>query len=154
MPTYRKLLLASHGTEGARAAERTALSLAARGARLHHLIVVPDLWQGMRGDDWLNNASTRDTFGRYVEDMLHKEAADCLLALEARCRERGLDYTAEAVYGDPAECLLACAMKHQVDGVIIGPPRRKGEEGYRSRMDLDKLARGLKVPLTIAPRHD
>jgi hypothetical protein len=150
----KTLLLAHHGTLGAQAAEKLAFDLAPPGTRIVHLFVTPDLWAGMQGDDWLNNASTRDTFGRYVEDMLHKEAAECLLALEARCRERGLDYAAEAVYGDPAECLLACAMKHQVDGVIIGPPRRKGEEGYRSRMDLDKLARGLKVPLTIAPRHD
>lgn len=31
-----------------------------------------------------------------------------------------------------------------------GPPRSKGAPGYRSRMDLEKLARGLQVPLVAA----
>ena len=43
-----------------------ALALAAPGARLSQLVVVPDFWKGMMGDDWLNNASTRDEYGRHV----------------------------------------------------------------------------------------
>jgi hypothetical protein len=35
---------------------------------------------------------------------------------------------------------------------VIGPPRPKGTPGYRSRMDLEKLARGLRVPLLVAAR--
>ncbi len=54
MMTTNNILLASHGTEGAIAAEKMALSLCEKGARLHHLLVVPTLWEGMTGDDWLN----------------------------------------------------------------------------------------------------
>ena len=71
-------LLASHGTEGARAAEKLSYSYCGPGTTLHHLIVVPDLWKGMQGDDWLNNAWTRDAFGRHVEGQLEADAREQL----------------------------------------------------------------------------
>ena len=70
MNSLNNILLASHGTEGAMAAEKMALILCNKGAKLHHLIVVPTLWEGITGDDWLNNGSTRDTFRRYLETEL------------------------------------------------------------------------------------
>ncbi|MBI3917985.1 MAG: hypothetical protein HY322_13365 [Betaproteobacteria bacterium] len=45
----QRILLASHGTPGARAAESIALALAMPGATLFHLTVVPDFWRGMPG---------------------------------------------------------------------------------------------------------
>jgi nucleotide-binding universal stress UspA family protein len=53
--------------------------------------------------------------------------------------------------GDPAETVLAVAAETNADLVVIGSPRRKGEEGLRSRMDMEKLVRGLKCPLLVAP---
>jgi nucleotide-binding universal stress UspA family protein len=148
------LLLCHHGTPGAAAAEALACWLAAPGVTtIVHLLVVPELWAGMQGDDWLNNASTRDAFGSYVENMLENDARRELAAVEARCRERGLGYRAVLRVGEPAQVALAVAAEVGADLVVIGPPRRKGEEGLRSRMDLEALVRGLRCPLTIAPRN-
>jgi hypothetical protein len=36
------------------------------------------------------------------------------------------------------------------DLVVLGAPRAKGEAGYRSRMNLETLTRGLVCPLLIA----
>ena len=55
-------------------------------------------------------------------------------------------------YGEPAAIVLAVAAAEQADLVVIGPPRRKGEEGLRSRLDLEKLVRGLPCPLLVASR--
>ncbi|HDZ79452.1 MAG TPA: universal stress protein, partial [Gammaproteobacteria bacterium] len=55
MNSLNHVLLASHGTVGAQAAEQMAIRMCSSGAKLHHLIVVPSLWKGMTGDDWLNN---------------------------------------------------------------------------------------------------
>ncbi len=115
-----------------------------------HLLVVPDLWAGMQGDDWLNNASTRDIFGRYVEGILEKDVAEQLHALEARCVARQINYKSVARYGDPATCLLETAQQERATLVVIGPPRPKGMSGYRSRMDLEPLVRQLAVPLLVA----
>ncbi len=147
----RTLLLAHHGTAGAERAAELALSLAAPGqTRIVHLYVVPDFWDGMQGDDWLNNAWTRDTFARHVEGQLQAEASEQLRAVSDRCAAAGVECEPVLRYGKPAECLLAAARDSGADLVVIGPPRPKGTTGLRSRMDLEKLARGLAVPLLIA----
>ena len=153
MKTPLKLLLCHHGTAGARRAEDLAHELAVPGTTtLVHCLVVPEFWAGMQGDDWLNDATTRDDFGSYVENMLENDAKRELAAVEKRCAERGIAYQAVMRYGEPAETVVAIAAEVGADFAVIGPPRIKGEEGLRSRMDLDTLARALKCPLLIAPR--
>jgi nucleotide-binding universal stress UspA family protein len=145
------ILLASHGTRGALAAEKTALSLCVPGTVLHHLIVVPDLWKGMMGDDWLNNASTRDTYGRYVESQLEAEVRRHLARLRRMAQKRRCRYRPEVVVGKPAECLLAHARRGKVDMVVLGAPRPQGRAGLRSRMLTEAVLRSLKIPLLVVP---
>jgi nucleotide-binding universal stress UspA family protein len=153
LPAPATLLLCHHGTRGAAAAEALALEIAVPGlTTVVHCLVVPELWAGMQGDDWLNNASTRDAFGNYVENMLENDARRELAAVEAGCRDRGLAWKPVLRFGEPAATVLAVATEVAADLVVIGPPRRKGEEGLRSRMDLEELVRGLRCPLLIAPR--
>lgn len=152
MPQSKRLLLCHHGTAGAAAAERLALSLATPGVTtLIHCLVVPELWAGMQGDDWLNNASTRDAFGRYVESMLEGDARREFAGVESRCREHGIGFEAVLRFGEPAAVVLAVAEETGADLLVAGSPRRKGEEGLRSRLDLEQLVRGLRCPLLIAP---
>ena len=134
-------------------AEALAFDTAIAGqTQIVHLLVVPDFWEGMQGDDWLNNASTRDAFGSYVEGILEADVKQQLRALEGRCAERGFSYKPVMRQGDPAQCLLETAVQEGVSMVVIGPPRPKGAPGYRSRMDIEKLVRGLNVPLLMAAR--
>jgi nucleotide-binding universal stress UspA family protein len=148
------LLLCHHGTEGAARAEQLAYDIARPGqTTIVHCLIVPELWAGMQGDDWLNNASTRDTFAHYVEQLLEKDAKRELTAVEARCAERGLAYKAVVRFGDPAECAVAVAAEEKAERVVIGPPRAKGLPGLRSRMDLERLVRDLACPLLIASRR-
>ncbi|MBM3556757.1 MAG: universal stress protein [Alphaproteobacteria bacterium] len=147
----RAILIASHGTEGGRAAEATALSLIEGGGRLHHLVVVPEFWKGMLGDDWLNNAATHIRFGRYVENTIAREIDTAAARLEAAARECGLDYAREIRVGRPGECLLAAAKKGRFDLVVIGSPRPKGKRGLRSRLPVEDLVKGLKAPLIVVP---
>jgi nucleotide-binding universal stress UspA family protein len=152
MKTPLKLLLCHHGTAGAGRAEELAHEFAVPGiTTLVHCLVVPELWAGMQGDDWLNNASTRDAFGDYVENMLENDAKGELAAVASRCTERGLAYESVMRFGNPAETALVIAGEIGADLVVIGSPRKKGEEGLNSRMELEKLVRGLKCPLLIAP---
>jgi nucleotide-binding universal stress UspA family protein len=151
---FSHLLLASHGTPGARAAETLALSLCVAGGRLQHLLVVPDLWRGMMGDDWLNNVRTRITYGNYLEDQLAQEAAEPVQRLAQAAAALGLDYRPELRQGDPAQSLLDLAQEIPCDLVVIGAPRPKGLEGLRSRMNLEVLVRGLRVPLLVVPHPD
>jgi len=129
-----------------------ALTLAAPGARLSQLVVVPDFWKGMMGDDWLNNATTRDAYGKHVERQLEREIEEEVARVRSEAHERGLRYERRVVLGKPAECLLEAAVMLKPDLVVIGSPRPAGVRGLRSRMQLETLVRALAVPLLIAPR--
>ncbi len=147
----KHVLLASHGTQGARAAEKLALSLCGPGTSLHHLIVVPDFWKGMMGDDWLNNAATREIYGNYVESQLENEVRAHIRRLRKQAAKRRIRYDFKMVQGKPTECLVARAAKGPVDIVVLGSPRPRGKAGYRSGIELGKLARGVRKPILIAP---
>ena len=154
MQTPSVLLLCHHGTEGAALAEQLAYDVARPGhTTLVRCLVVPELWAGMQGDDWLNNASTRDSFAHYVEQLLEKDAKRELASVEQRCAERGLTCRQVVRFGDPAECAVAIAAEENAGLVVIGPPRPKGVQGLRSRMDLERLVRDLTCPLLVASRR-
>jgi nucleotide-binding universal stress UspA family protein len=147
-----RILLASHGTTGARAAEEMTLELCRNpGAVVFHLTVVPDLWRGMMGDDWLNNVSTRDVYCKHIESQLGTEIDRHRKELEPRVLAHGARYRAKVTIGKPAECLLDFAAEVRPDLVIIGSPRPPGTPGLRSRMQVEKLVKTLAAPLLISP---
>ena len=151
MRNLKQILLASHGTPGARAAERAALALCGPKTTLHHLIVVPDFWKGMMGDDWLNNSKTRDTYGRYVEAELEGEVRRHIANLQRQAAKRRVRYQPEIVVGKPEDCLRERLKRRRIDMVVLGAPRPKGKAGLRSRMLTEKLLRTLSVPVLIVP---
>jgi len=151
MNSAHNVLLASHGTEGALAAEQMAFKLCDAGSLLHHLIVVPTLWKGMTGDDWLNNGSTRDTFRRYLEGELSREVDEHISRVSQAAEEHELAYDSEVIIGEPNECLLDASKKKGIDLIIVGSPRPKGKKGLRSRMLTDLITRNIQVPVLIVP---
>ena len=147
----RSILLASHGSDGARAAEEAALELLGDGGSLFQLVVVPDFWKGMMGDDWLNNAVTQARFGKYVEDQLLREIGRDVARLESSAKRRDIAYKSDIRLGKPAECLAEAERSGDYDLVVIGASRPKGTPGLRSRMTLEPLVRSLKTPLLVVP---
>ena len=151
MSEFAHILLASHDTPGARAAEHAAFGLCGARGRLSHLIVVPDLWRGMMGDDWLNNAATRDVYGRYVENQLQREIQSHIDRIRPAALARGIAYEFKVMLGKPTECLLAYSREVAPALVVIGAPRPKGLPGLRSRMHTERLVVALSVPLLVIP---
>lgn len=147
----RRLLLASHGTLGARCAEQVALSLCGPESTIFHLTVVPDFWKGMMGDDWLNNAATRDVYARHVESELAREIERHQASLHAEIDASGLRHEAAVLLGKPAQCLIEYAQAVVPDLVVIGSPRPRGTTGLRSRMHVEPLLRALRAPLLVVP---
>ncbi len=149
MIEFAHILVASHGTPGAQAAERAALDWCRARGRLSHLIVVPDLWRGMMGDDWLNNAATRDVYGKYVENQLQRETQSHIDRVRSQALARDITYEFRVVLGKPTECLLAFSREVAPDLVMIGAPRPKGSSGLRSRMHTEQLAGALAMALLV-----
>jgi nucleotide-binding universal stress UspA family protein len=147
----KRLLLASHGTAGARCAEQVALSLGGPETTIYHLTVVPDFWKGMMGDDWLNNAATRDVYAKHVESELAREIERHQASLRAEIDARGMRHEPRVVLGKPTQCLIEYARVVVPDLVVMGSPRPRGRAGLRSRMHVEPLLRALCAPLLIVP---
>ncbi len=145
------ILLASHGTPGARAAERAAIKACGVGAKIKHLIVVPKMWKGMMGDDWLNTGATRDRFGRYLEKELGKEVDENCDRLQQLVENAKLQYQNEIVLGEPDQCLIDASKMDDYDLVVIGGLRPKGEAGLKSRMLTEYVIKNIKSSLLVVP---
>ena len=154
MFAVNRVLLASHGTDGAKAAEKFALEICQEGSHLHHLVVVPTFWQGSTGDDWLQNGSVRDNFRRYLEGELGKEVDENLMRVGKAAEEKGIKLTNDMVVGEPDKCLLEVSQQADFDLIVVGNIRPKGIAGLRSRMLKDSVIRKLKTPLLIVPYPD
>lgn len=113
--------------------------------------MVPDFWKGMMGDDWLNNAATRDAYGRHLERELEREIEADVSRVRSLAAAAGLAYETRTMIGKPAECLVEWALALRPDLVVIGSPRPAGTRGLRSRMQMERLLRGLPAPLLVVP---
>ncbi len=151
MKSFNKLLLASHGTLGADAAVSHALELCQGGASLHHLIVVPEFWKGMMGDDWLNNGISRDRYARYLESELGKEIDQHIQKVQEQAESSNIKYSYEIRMGELHTCLLSANDEQSFDLVVIGSQRPKSVPGLNSKMSVDKLSGKLNTPLLIVP---
>lgn len=145
------VLLASHGSEGARAAEDAVLATLAAGARLHHLLIVPEFWQHMSGDGWRINASTENIFCDYLEDQIERETMAELRRVHGLAKARGISYSAASRFGPLAASLIDEANAGRFDAIVMGAPRPRRMQGLRSRMDMPALLRSLRVPLIVVP---
>lgn len=153
MNTNQNVLLASHGTDGAQAAEKIAIELCKKGGHVHHLIVVPTLWGGMTGDDWLTNGETRNTFRRYLENELSEECDEHINRVSTAAKAHDLRYTSEVIVGEPDKCLQDISTKESFDLIVMGSPRPKGMSGLRSRMRTKKIEK-LSIPVYTVPYPD
>lgn len=146
-----RVLLASHDTAGARAAEAVALDALVPGGHLHHLVIVPEFWAGMTGDGWRCNGSNVRDFADYLESQIEREIAEHLGRAHAEARRRGIVYSAGSKHGPLDACLIEASREADYDVVVIGSRRPRGMLGFRSHMRLDRLAQSLGTPLVVVP---
>ena len=148
---YNNILLASHGSIGAKKAEHTALEMSNSTTQVTHLYVVPELWKHILGDDWLNNACTHKQFGDYLETLLEQEINQTCMRIQNKFESRGLSYTQKVSFGQPQQCLLDTYIQSEFDVVVMGSSRPKDMYGLKSKMLSKKVARILAAKLVVVP---
>ena len=147
----KNILLASHGTIGAQAAEQIVLNTCHKNAHVTHLLVIPMFWKNILGDDWLNNDVTRNKFCSYLEEELENELNITVERVRSYFEDRHIINSSKILLGDPDQSLLETCKESFYDLVVMGTPRPKGVAGLFSRMSTSLLTRKLPTPRFIAP---
>jgi nucleotide-binding universal stress UspA family protein len=149
---FKKILLATHGTKGAQAAEDLSVELAReQGATLLCIHVVNEDWKWMTGDDWLNTSASRNRFARHVEDELAGEAEVIRARVAEKAAESSVPVAFEKTVGNPGKVILEAASGTGADLIVMGSRQKRQDEGFKSRISWDKLFVESTVPIILAP---
>ncbi|MBI5025930.1 MAG: universal stress protein [Nitrospirae bacterium] len=136
----KRILVPTHGTEGARKAEEYALNMAkALGASVYGLYIIHKGWSSIAGIDWLNTSETRMQFYRHVEDELERRANEVLNAFTKRAHDMGITIETEKVVGEPVKVILEAAERLDADLIVMGGPSNRRSEEYKAKIPFQKL---------------
>lgn len=146
-------LLASHGSPGAVAAERVALHQCREGDYIDHLLVVPDWWADMTGDDWLNSGASRNRYCAYIEEQLKQDAEQVFLRVENECYTRGINYSSIFVVGNSSQVLKEFICAPRYAKIFTGSRRPSSCAGVNDRMLTKKIIKraGCKLVMVEHP---
>ncbi len=147
----RNILLASHGSIGARQAEQVALKFSAPTAHVTHLHVIPEFWQHILGDDWLNNVCTQRQFVDYLENQLEQEAHQNCMRVREDFENHNVNYAQKILFGQPQKCLLDTYSQDNFDLVVMGSTRPKKMHGLKSKMLSKAITNTLARTLMVVP---
>lgn len=152
---FTNVLVASHGTPGAQAAEELALKIAIRfESGLNLVTVINENWKHMTGDDWLNTSACRNQFRRHVESEVNSEADEVIARMGSRASESGIEFRHFKTVGTPIVEILNFADTISADLIVVGARQVKQGLGFKSRMPWEKFIETCRIPVIIAPVMD
>lgn len=156
---FNHILLCTHGSEGARCAERFAFQKmeADPDLKVSVLTVLDEDWRSMTGDDWLNSSKTHATFLDHVQDQVSEEIVQEWDRIRnAYPHASGVEFIQRT--GKIAEIITGVAGENRCDAIAIGPCRKKKglfstppSKGLRDTLKNKEFHRLLPCPLIVVP---
>lgn len=150
---FNNILLCTHGTPGARKAEKLVLdNLLSKGPptlKVTILTVINEDWKWMLGDDWLNTSKTHRDFMRHVDDQLSREIETDWTRIR-NTFPAASQFKFLKIVGPVGETIVEVAQKLRSDLIVIGPYQKKQGKGFKARLKNKYFHPLLTVPLLIA----
>ena len=151
---FNNILLCTHGTTGARKAEKLVLTdLLPKGPpkmKITVLTVINEDWKWMLGDDWLNTSKTHRDFMSHVDNQLSQE-------IEADWDRIKKTFPVVSqfkflkIVGPVEKTIVEVARKLKSDLIVIGSYQKKQGKGFKARLKNKHFHPLLPAPLLIAP---
>lgn len=145
---FKRILIATHGTEGAQKAESYAIGLARQsGTELHGLYVIHKDWSSLVGIEWLHSSERRMEFYRYAESQFNIRAEEVLRAFAERAK--GMKVATSVKVGYPDEIIAEEAMDRHIDLIVVGGNSDVRSEEYKARISLKRLMKLAPCPVLV-----
>ena len=157
---FKHLLLCTHGSDGARRAERFVFDkmTAYPDLKVSVLSVLDEDWRGMTGDDWLNSSKTHAAFLDHVEEQVSGEIKEEWDRIQS---DHPMSINAEFYQktGGIAQTITDVAGELQCDAIVIGAfqkqkgflPGKSRAKGLKDTLQNKTLHPLLPCPLIIIP---
>ncbi len=149
---FKRILIATHGTQGAKKAEAYAIGLARElGAEIHGLYVIHKDWGSLVGIEWLHSSEKRMEFYRYAESEFYLRAEEVLKAFGEHAK--GIEVTTAIRVGEPAEVIAEEAKDIEADLIVIGGESKERSEEYKAKVPMKKLIKIAPCPILVAHKN-
>jgi len=151
---YKKILIATDGSEHTEKAITHAIELAKlTGAQLHAVYVVslvhpPGTLDLNSSPDPGSNISI-DVSIEGLKKILRHEGDDAIRYIEEQAKRDGVDVRKWIIEGQPAKEILKLAEEEWVDLIVMGTLGRSGIEKFLLGSVADKVIRGSRIPVLV-----
>ncbi|NJD54615.1 MAG: universal stress protein [Candidatus Methanoperedens sp.] len=149
---YKKILIATDGSEHVKKAVTYAIELAKlSGAELHAVYVIslvsPSINLDIEADYDSKSYNSADITIEGLKRILKREGDAAIKYIEDLAKGEGLDVVKWIVEGLPAEEILKLAEEQSIDLIVMGTLGRSGIEKFLLGSVADKVIRGSGIPV-------
>ncbi len=145
---YKKILIATDGSEYIKKAVTYAIELAKLSTAELHAVYVMDI----RTDYGPKSYLSTDISTEALEDFLRHEGEKAIKYIEEQAGEEGLRVEKWIIKGHPAEEILKLADEQSVDMIVMGTLGRSGIEKFVLGSVADKVIRNSRIPVMTVRR--
>ncbi len=139
---YRKMLIATDGSEGARFAADTGIELARLiGAKIQAVYII---------DTFAYSSMPKDA--RWEEAMyvqFRVAGKEAVSYVQSSAEKAGVEVETLILEGHPAEEILNFAEKHHIDMIVVGSLGKTDVERFLLGSVSEKIVRNAKVPVLV-----
>ncbi|MCQ1534763.1 universal stress protein [Methanosarcina sp. KYL-1] len=141
---YKKILIATDGSENARQAIRAGMEIARLSqAKVYALYVMDTTVHSLvRGDD---------RWKKTMDEQFKTQGLEATVAVEEAAKEAGIEVEFVTFEGRPAEKILSFAEEQDMDMIVVGSLGKTDIERFLLGSVSEKVVRNTKVPVLVVP---
>jgi nucleotide-binding universal stress UspA family protein len=145
---YKKILIATDGSEYIKKVVTHAIELAKLSGAGLHAVYVMDIIIDYGPKSYLST----DISTEGLENFLRNEGEEATKYIEEQAGEEGLSVEKWILKGHPAEEILKFADEQSVDMIVMGTLGRSGIEKFVLGSVADKVIRNSRIPVVTVRR--
>ncbi len=147
---FKKILIATHGTTGAKKAEQLAIEIASQhGSELFAMYVINSNWSSLTGIEWLNASHTRMKFYNHMEKDFYQKAKQVLEDINRAASQKQVKINNIISVGIPEEAIIEECAKNHIELLVLGRGVKGERAEYKYTLQLNKIKNKASCPILL-----